>query len=251
MSRIYTVAIIDDEPLSRSYLKEILASRNDISVCLDEGNPLRGIELINRLKPEICFLDIQMPQVTGFELLNAVEHDPVIIFATAFNEYALKAFDADAIDYVLKPFDPERILHALEKAKKMVDEPIIPKEKILEKVQSVDEQSGRTIDRMLIQHKGVMKVIPIETILYFEAQDDYVEVVTSDSKFLVYRRMDQLEKQLPVSSFFRTHRSFIINMNGIQKIESFFGNTYHVFLKTGQKIPLSRNRAKELRKILL
>lgn len=251
MNRIFTVAIIDDELLSRSYLREIISKQKDISICLDEGNPVRSIELINRLKPDICFLDIQMPQVSGFDLLNAIEPDPVIIFATAFHDYALKAFDANAIDYVLKPFDADRVLHALEKAKKMVDHHPDSKEKILEQVQTIDEQSGKTIDRMLIQHKGIMKVIPIDTILYFQAQDDYVEVVTSETKYLVYRRMEHLEKVLPISSFFRTHRSFIINLNQILKIESFFGNTYNVFLKNGQKIPLSRLRARELKKILL
>lgn len=232
------VIIIDDEPLARSMVKEYLRPYQDIEIVEECNNGYEGVKAIAQHKPDLIFLDIQMPKITGFEMLELVERLPAVIFTTAFDEYALKAFEANAVDYLLKPFSKERFDTALSKWK--AKSGTESKSASVHDLLSHTEKSPEERNRIVVRQNNEISIIPAKDIVYLEAYDDYVKIFTNDSYYLKKKTLSFYEDTLLPDQFFRTHRSFMINLQHLMRIEPMAKNTYVALLKSGKKIPLSR-----------
>jgi two-component system LytT family response regulator len=241
------VIIIDDEPLARGLVQEYLSAWKNFEVVAECGDGFEGVKAISKHQPDLVFLDIQMPKITGFEMLELLDEMPHVIFTTAFDEFAIKAFEANAIDYLLKPFSKERFDVAIEKWKtKKANTAQKELQPILENTNRQPEEKSRIV----VKNGSDIRIVPINEIFYIEAYDDYVKIFTKDTYFLKKKTMNYYESILDPSTFFRTHRSFIINMQQLTKIEPLEKNTYVALLKNGKKIPLSRNSYSRLKEVL-
>ncbi len=245
MDRIRTIIIEDEEP-ARDIVKTYLKKFQDIELIGECSDGFSGVKAVNEMKPDLLFLDIQLPKLTGFEILELVEHSPVIIFTTAYDQFALKAFEMNATDYLLKPFSSDRFDTAMQKAldklkSKKSERPVIKK-----LVETVDEKS-ETIDRVVVKTGSKIKVIPADKIMYIEAQDDYVMIYAEESKHLKEKTMKYFETHLDNSQFIRIHRSYIVNVNFIVQLEHFSKENYLVILKNGAKLKVSDSGYKNLK----
>lgn len=244
------IVIIDDEPLARGIVAEYLQDRADVEVAAECSDGFEGVKAIMQHKPDVIFLDIQMPKINGFEMLELLDHTPSVIFTTAFDEYAIKAFEANAIDYLLKPFSKERFDAAMDKWLAKQPASGAGDEKSM---QALLDNAGRQPDeknRIVVKNGSDIRIVPTEDICYIEAYDDYVKIFTKDSYYLKKKTMSYYEQVLDPSVFFRTHRSFIINLKQLTKIEPLEKNTYVALLKNGKKVPLSRTGYAKLKEYL-
>jgi len=241
------VILIDDEPLARGLLIEYLAEYPDLTMVAECGNGFEGIKAIASLQPDLVFLDVQMPKITGFEMLELLPACPPVIFTTAYDEYALKAFEANAIDYLLKPFNPERLRLALEKwRQQMPDQMTGPIQKMLHQSTHQPEEQNRIV----IKDGSEIRIIPVAEILYLEAYDDYVKIYKPEGYFLKKKTMNYYESVLDPQTFFRTHRSYMINIQHLTKIETLEKNSYVAILRNGSRIPVSRTSYARLKEVL-
>jgi two-component system LytT family response regulator len=243
------VVVIDDEPLARMVVLEYIQQQEDIEVAAECNDGFQGVKAIMQHKPDLIFLDIQMPKINGFEMLELLDTMPAVIFTTAFDEYAIKAFESNAIDYLLKPFSKERFDLAIEKYKsKAGNAPAAEKN-----IQSLLETASKQPDdqnRIVVKNGSDIRIVPVQDIQYIEAYDDYVKIFTKDTYYLKKKTMNYYEQVLDGSKFFRTHRSYIINLQELTKIEPLEKNTYIAILKNGKKIPLSRTGYTRLKEML-
>ena len=242
--------IIDDEPLARSIVKEYLQAHTDIEVMQECGDGFEGVKAIMQHKPDIIFLDIQMPKITGFEMLELVDSPVSVIFTTAFDEYAIKAFEAHAIDYLLKPFSKERFNKALNKWKeqhKNTETKSNTTTALLENIHKQPEEQNRVV----VKNGNNIKIIPVNDIHYIEAYDDYVKIFTKDGYSLKKKTMNYFEQSFSADQFVRVHRSYIVQVQQITKIEAALEKDGHIaLLKTGVKIPLSKTGYSKLKTVL-
>lgn len=239
------VIIIDDEPLARSIVKSYLEKYSDIEIVAECNNGFEGLKAIETHQPYLIFLDIQMPKINGFEMLELIDNNPSVIFTTAFDEYALKAFETSAIDYLLKPFTEERFDQAFEKWK--------ASNSTFSKTNEINEVVHKQPDeklRVVVKDGSTIQIIPTSDILYFEAYDDYVKVHTKERYHLKKKTLSYYEQTLSQKDFLRIHRSFIINVNYLTKISSFEKNSYKATLTNQAQIPISRNSYAELKELL-
>ncbi len=243
------VVIIEDEAPARDLLKAYLSNETDIEIVEECENGFDGIKAISKHKPDLIFLDVQMPKLTGFEMLELLDDYPQIIFTTAYDQYAIKAFELNATDYLMKPFSKERFLKALTKAKNQILEKKPESENVKQLVSKLKEQS-ETIDRIFVKTGSRIDVIPVDEIIRIDAQDDYAEIVTKNKSYLKKETMNFLEKNLPKSNFIRVHRSSIINSDYMDKIEKYGKESYLVVLKDGSRVNVSKSRIKELKTTL-
>jgi len=237
------VIIIDDEPLARAIIKEYIKSIPELEVVAECGDGFEGAKLIGELKPDLIFLDIQMPKINGFEMLEILTHTPAVIFTTAFDEFALKAFEVHALDYLLKPFSQERLQTAVAKWQASAEEKSVPVAAI--NYPQPDEQF-----RIVIKDGTEIRIIPTSDIHYLEAYDDYVKIHTKSGTFLKKKTMSHFEQSLSSAQFIRIHRSFILNINELTKIESFEKNSYVAILKSGARLAISRTAYGDLKAVL-
>jgi len=242
------VVIIDDEKLGRDIVKNYLANFPEVELTAECSNGFEGIKAINELKPDLIFLDIQMPKINGFEMLEIIEEPPVIIFTTAFDQFALKAFEVNATDYLLKPFALDRFKEALSKAIKQIEkqEKYSPKAEAL--VKTHDEREGY-LDRVVVKTNQKITIIPIDDISYLESQDDYVMIHTSQGKFLKQKTMKFFEEHLDPNEFVRIHRTSIVKLKSVKQIELFEKESYRVLLHSGEKLPVSKTGYQKLKEI--
>jgi two-component system LytT family response regulator len=231
--------IIDDEQLARELIKNYLSEYSSIEVMHECSDGFQGLKAIQELKPDLVFLDVQMPKLTGFEMLELLENPPVIIFTTAYNEYAIKAFEMNAVDYLLKPFSRERFSKAIEKAKEKTGAKENNSAHVKEFVQKV--ASEERTERIVVKTGTKIHVIPVDTLHYIEAQDDYVMLYTKEGKFLKQQTMKHYEATLDNKTFVRIHRSYIVNVHEVMRIEPYEKDSYQVVLKSGVKLPVSRS----------
>lgn len=240
------VIIIDDEPLARMVVLEYLNQFPDFTVVAECDDGFQGMKAIQQHQPSLIFLDIQMPKITGFEMLELLDTPPAVIFTTAFDEYAIKAFEANSIDYLLKPFSKDRFDQAIEKWRKQYRADDKKIDQLLENPSKQSEEKNRIV----VKNGADIKIIPSKEIHYIEAYDDYVKIFTADSYYLKKKTMNYFEQTLDPAVFYRTHRSFIVNLEQLTKIEQLEKNTYLTILKNGKKIPLSRASYVKLKEIL-
>lgn len=212
--------IVDDERLARKELAEMLEEFKDIKIVGEADSASGAMLLIEQFQPDVIFLDIQMPGESGFDLINKVRIDGKVIFVTAFDEYAIRAFDINALDYLLKPVNPERLKQSIEKLSEEVD-------KSSESVKLLDFN-----DRLFLSVNSSMMFVKVDTITVIKSAGDYSEITTSDgSKGLTVKPMKEWEHRLPGQFFTRIHRSTIINMESIDKLEEWFNGSYRVYMK--------------------
>lgn len=236
--------IVDDEPLARSIVKEYLADFPEITVVNECNDGFEGVKAITRDRPDLVFLDIQMPKINGFEMLELIEEPPSVIFTTAFDEYAIKAFEAHAIDYLLKPFSRERFAKAITKWLQHRKTPLQPTDLPLD-IRQPEERS-----RIVVKEAGNIRVVPVHEIQYIEAYDDYVKIYTSKEMFLKKKTMSFYESILDPEDFIRVHRSYIINIGALTRIEPLEKDTHVALLKGGARVPLSRSGYSRLKSVL-
>ena len=236
--------IIDDEPLALELVKEYLSAYPEFDLVATCPNAYEGIKAIQEHQPDLIFLDVQMPKITGFEMLELLDDPPAVIFTTAYDEYALQAFEAHALDYLLKPFSKERFSKALSKYLK---QGAVKEQREVAKGLS---NMGGTAQRVVLKVKNEIKIIPFPDIRYLEANDDYVNIYTHEGKFLKNKTLGSFESLLDPMSFIRIHRSYIVRINGITKIEPYEKGSYHLKLKTGEVLPISKSRFPKLKFVL-
>ncbi|MBN1131804.1 MAG: LytTR family transcriptional regulator DNA-binding domain-containing protein [Bacteroidales bacterium] len=232
--------IIEDEIPARDLLKKYLTDFDFIDLIGEFDNGFDGLKAINEMKPDVVFLDVQMPKLTGFEILEVLDHQPEIIFTTAFDQYAIRAFEQNAVDYLLKPFSRERFAAAVMKLKNRLELQDGRRDS-LDKIRKHFEETNETIERVVIKKSGKIHLIPISDIDYFEAQDDYVMIYAKEGRFLKQQTMRYFEKHLDPARFIRVHRSYIVNVQAIERIEPYEKTNFILILKAGQKISVSRN----------
>ncbi|MGC8823098.1 MAG: LytR/AlgR family response regulator transcription factor [Bacteroidales bacterium] len=248
MENIRAIIVEDEEP-ARVVLREYLKNFPRINPIAEIIDGFNAVKAINEQKPDLLFLDIQLPKLTGFEVLELIEHMPVIIFTTAFDQYAIQAFEKNAADYLLKPFSEERFAMAIQKA---MDKLAIRQNDSTTVKKMVDylSSSPNLLDRIVVKTNSSIKVIPLDQIVYLEAQDDYVMIYTPTGKHLKEKTMKYFETHLPDRQFVRIHRSYIVNIDYIAQIEHFSKETYLAILKNGTKLKISDSGYKLLREQL-
>ena len=224
--------IVDDEALSRSVLREYLAAYDDIEIVGECENGFEAVQAVNDLTPDLLFLDIQMPKLDGFEVLELIGSEVGIIFVTAYDQHAIRAFEVHAVDYLLKPFSEERLGEALDQARSRLAP--IPVPGILR------TRRKSWVERVLIRSGPRVDVIPVEKIDYVQAQDDYVAFKVGDREYLKQQTLNDLEAELDPSRFVRIHRSSILNIDRLARIERYTKHSHAATLKNGTQLPVSK-----------
>ncbi len=238
------VLLIDDEPLARSIVREYLGAFPDMEIVAECNDGFEGLKAIQQWQPELIFLDIQMPRINGFEMLELLPHPPAVIFTTAYDEYAMKAFETHAVDYLLKPFSPERLSKAIEKWRSR--EAGTPAAALLETAAQSPGQRQRVVVRM----GQKIQIIPVTDIHYFEAADDFVKLHTSEGVFLKNKTLSFFEQTLDKEQYVRCHRSYILNIQQIHRIDHHEKDNYVAVLVSGAIVPVSRSGYGRLKEVL-
>ncbi len=238
--------IIDDEPLARSIVKEYLRNYPQVQLLEECNDGFEGVKAINQHQPDLVFLDIQMPKINGFEMLELIDEPPAVIFTTAFEEYAIRAFETHAVDYLLKPFSRERFDKAMQKLMAQQSATAEKTKEVVEAASHAPAQSGRVV----VKDGGKIRIIPVTQIHYLEAADDYVKIVTADGGFLKKKTMQFFEESLQPYQFARVHRSYILNTQLVTRIDPYEKDGHIATLNTGAKIPVSKTGYIKLKEIL-
>lgn len=245
--RTISAIVVDDESLARDVLREHLGSHPEITIVSECSNGFDAVKAITDLKPDLLFLDIQMPKLNGFEVLELIDRNPAVVFVTAYDQYALKAFDVHAVDYLLKPFSRERFEEALSHAKKNLERSrSLPIPEIVATAQAND----LPLERILVREGSKVHVIPVEKIDFIEAQDDYVSIRTEGKSLLKQHRLSNLEVTMDQKRFVRIHRKFILNVDRLARIELYAKDSRVAILKDGTRLQVSRAGYGKLKKLL-
>ncbi len=243
--KIRTIIVEDEEP-ARNIIKHYLKDYQEFELIGEFADGFSGVKAINELKPDVSFLDVQMPKLTGFEVLELIEHKPLIIFSTAFDQYAIKAFEMNASDYLLKPYTKERFAQAIAKVSERFKQKQTIAPKVEAIIQTVDEKT-ELISRVAVKCGSKINVISVEDITYLESEGDYVMIYTKDGRFLKEKTMKYFETHLDENHFIRIHRSNIVNVNEILRIEHYDKENYMVLLKNNAKLKASNSGYKLLK----
>ncbi|HRG78589.1 MAG TPA: LytTR family DNA-binding domain-containing protein, partial [Cyclobacteriaceae bacterium] len=242
-----TCLIIDDEKLARELLREFLETFPQIEIIGECNKGADAVEQINKLKPDMIFLDVQMPGMNGFDVLDEIEHEPYVIFTTAYDQYAIKAFERNAVDYLLKPLDQERFKLAVERAlkRKKMEEGNL--EDLLGSLRTVSPRTSYD-SHIFVQKSEKLFNLPVEEIIYLEASGDYTVISTKNDQFVSSSGIGKLEEIMNPDTFIRVHRSTIVNVNFLKEIERHFNGGMMVKMQNGKSFPVSRTYAKLIRK---
>jgi two-component system LytT family response regulator len=242
--------LIDDEPLARMVVLEYLQAYKDQVEVLGECNDgFEGLKAIQQHQPDLVFLDVQMPKINGFEMLELVEQPPSVIFTTAFDEYAIKAFEAHAVDYLLKPFSKERFNKAIDKYLAQAPTPAQHAKKTEELLEAVASSPAQH-ERIVVKTGTKVKIIPVQDVQYLQADDDYVSVFTKEGSYLKNKTMNFFEQMLDPRYFVRVHRSYIIAIQEITRLDPYEKDSHLAILKSGAKIPVSKTGYVKLKGVL-
>lgn len=242
------VLLIDDEPLARMVVLEYLQAYPQLQVVQECGDGFEGVKAIQQHRPDLIFLDIQMPKINGFEMLELIDQPPAVIFTTAFDEYAIKAFEANAVDYLLKPFSKDRFDKAVGKWLEKEVQPT--KEPDTQTLLDAAAQNPVQRNRVVVKNGTKIKIIPVQDVLYFEAADDFVKIHTAEGYFLKSRTMTHFESSLDMDIFCRCHRSYMVNTQYISRIDPYEKDSHVAILKNGIQVPVSRGGYGKLRQAL-
>ena len=243
------IIIIDDEKLARDLVKTYLSNYSEVNVIAEAENAFEGLELIQKYQPDLVLLDIQMPKLSGFEMLEILDKYPEIIFTTAFEEYAIKAFEVNAIDYLLKPFSKDRFDQAMKKVLPLKVTSSERNEKIDRLMQDYN-QSTPDLNRLVFKEGNQIHVVAVNDLLYLEAQDDYVNCVTRNQYFLKNKTMKYFESHLDQKKFVRIHRSYIVNLDEMKSLDRTENDSYVLQIHTGKQLPVSRSGYSRLKLVI-
>ena len=247
LSRIRTL-VVDDEPLARTVLRELLAAHADVEILGECANGFEAVKSTNELKPDLLLLDVQMPKLDGFDVLELIGADVAVVFVTAYDTFALRAFEVHAVDYLLKPFGAERLAEALDRARSRMRTREPPPVRGL-----VAEAHARRmpLGRILIKDRSDVHVIPVEKIDVVEAQDDYISVKSGGRTYLKEQPLGELEALLDPGRFVRIHRTHVVNLDHVAAFRRERGGHLTAELRDGTRLAVSRQRARELRGLAL
>jgi two-component system, LytTR family, response regulator len=241
--------IVDDEELARSLLRELLAEHSEVEIVGEAANGFEAVKLAGELAPELLFLDIQMPKLSGFEVLELLGEDaPTTIFVTAHDEHALRAFDAHAVDYLLKPVDPERLAAALAKATAVLHGTAAPPNPVA--LAAAARPPGRALERLLFREEGRVHVVAVDRIDFVEAQDDYLSFAAGGRRFRKQQTLGALAGELDPQRFVRVHRSYLLNVERLARLDLYAKDSWIATLVDGTRIPVSRSGQIRLRELL-
>ncbi len=243
----YKALIIDDEPPARNIIKAYLKKHSEIEVVGECANGFEAIKAIKDKQPHMLFLDIQMPKISGLELLEVIDEPVQVIFSTAYDQYALKAFELNAVDYLLKPFDEKRFDAAVDKVLQKIKSGDVSNQLQVEQLQAND---SATLERIVVKKGTQLEVIDLEKLLYIEAQEDYVMIYTEAGHYLKSKTMKYFEQHLPSDRFIRIHRSYIVNTDKIRGLEPYDKDTYLAILNPDCKLKVSRTGYKKLKEVM-
>jgi two-component system, LytTR family, response regulator len=246
-SRQLTAIIVDDEELARAVLRELLKKHSEIEVLGVCANGFEAVKMISERKPDLLFLDIQMPKLDGFEVLELIGPDIAVIFATAYDQHALRAFEVHAVDYLLKPIVPERFEAALERAKQRIGQPSTSP---VTQLAAAIREPGQFAERIVVKDGARVHIIPVAKLDYVEAQDDYVALASQGKKYLKQQTISSIESLLDPNNFLRIHRSFIVNLECVSKVEPYGKDSHVVILNDSSRLPVSRSGYARLRAVL-
>ena len=243
--------VVDDEPLARDYIRRLLKDDDQIEIVGEAGNGRDAVRLINEQKPELIFLDVQMPEMDGFTVLNNLEPDilPTVIFTTAYEAYAIRAFEIHALDYLLKPFDDHRfaqaVRHTKERLSRRHSEKPAESEQIKELLENIND-TPQYLERFLIKSNGRIVFLKTKEIDWIKSDDKYVYLHFGKSSHLVRQSLSQMKTQLDPKLFVQIHRSAIVNIERIKELQPMFNGEYNLLLENGAEVPLSRNYKSKL-----
>jgi len=241
------VIVVDDEELARTLLRELLAAHADVEIIAECGNGFEAVKAVTEKQPDLLLLDIQMPKLDGFDVLELIGADVPVIFTTAYDQYAIKAFQVHAVDYLLKPFGAERLAEALARARSR----IMSREPLPAKALVAEARAARApIERILIRDKADVHVIPVAKIDYIESQDDYVSLKVGDRNLLKEQTLSELEQLIDPNRFVRIHRRYLLNVARLVRIEQSATDSRVAVLHDGTELPISRSGYAKLREIL-
>jgi len=243
------VVIVDDENLARDLIRVWLKDFPMIDVVAECCDGFSALKTINELKPDLLFLDIQMPKLNGFEMLEVLDYMPNVIFSTAFHDYAIKAFELNAVDYLLKPYSKQRFAEAVEKAIDRISMDVKDEGRIRQVIEMKDDYEG-VVSRVVVKTGSKIKMIHIEDVKYIAAQDDYVMIYTQDGHHLKEKTMKYFESHLDPTQFVRVHRSYILAVDQLSQIELMGKESYVATLKDGKTLPVSKAGYANLKAVL-
>jgi two-component system, LytTR family, response regulator len=241
------VIIVDDEPLARAVVREYLGAHPGVEIVAECANGFEAVKAVSELTPDLMFLDVQMPKLSGFEVLELIGRSVPVVFTTAYDRYALSAFEVHAIDYLLKPFSAERFAESLTRAReRLAAREAVP----LEALVAGDRAKQAPLERVLIRDGSKVHVLPVEAIDYVEAQDDYVAFHSSGKSYLKDQTLAAVEQLLDAGRFVRIHRSYLLNIDRIGRVELYAKDSRIAILRDGTKLPVSRAGYARLAKLL-
>ncbi len=242
------VIMVDDEEPARRLLREYLEDTPGVSIVAECGNGFEAVKAVAEHEPDLMLLDIQMPKLDGFEVVELLERDLPIIFITAHDEHALRAFEVHAVDYLLKPYSAERLGNAIERAQDRIGRGDVSPS--LDELVSAARPEGGDLERILVRDGSDVRVIPVESVDYIEAQDDAVAIHVGGLTHLKAQRLATLGERLDQKRFIRVHRSFILNVDRLRSIELYAKDSRIAILEDGTKVPVSRSGYARLRELL-
>ena len=239
--------VVDDEQLARQFLQEMLAAHPEIDVVAECRNGFEAVKAVSEYNPDLIFLDIQMPKLDGFEVLELIDRqDIAVVFATAYDQYALKAFDSHAVDYLLKPYSRERLARAIDKVMKNLGASL----PAMNELRASETGAPEYLTRIVVKDGSKIEVIPLNNVSYIMAEDDYVDIHYGDKSILKHQTLSSLEQSLDSARFVRIHRSSIVNIDYVARIELLARDTYVAILKDRTELRISRSGHKRLKEVI-
>ena len=249
--RILRALLVDDEAPARMLLREYLGAFPDIEVIGESANGFEAVKTIAEQQPDLVFLDVQMPKRDGFEVLELLEPPPAVVFCTAYDEFALRAFEVHAVDYLLKPFGRERLAEALVRVRERLNAPVAgAPAPSAAKLSAAARPPGLFLERMLARDGAKVHVIPVERIDYLEAQDDYVAIHAEGRSWLKHGTLADIAEGLEPARFVRVHRSYVVNVERIARLELYAKDSRVAILHDARQLPVSRSGYARLRELM-
>jgi two-component system LytT family response regulator len=246
-----TTLIVDDEDLARLVLRELVQTHPELTIAAECANGFEAVKAVAEHKPDLIFLDVQMPKLSGFEVMELLgERAPAVIFVTAHDEFAVQAFQIHAVDYLLKPVEPERLQQALQRARERLRDPAPDRAAASARIARAARPPGQWLERVVIRDGTRVHVLAIHTVDFIEAEDDYLVIAAGGKRYRKQQTLAQLETQLDPSRFVRIHRSFVLNVERIARIEPYAKDSWQIFLSDGSHLPMSRSGYQRLRTVL-
>ena len=241
------VVVVDDEPLARAVVREYITVHPGVEIVAECANGFEAVKAVSELSPDLLFLDVQMPKLSGFEVLELIGRDVPVVFTTAYDQYALRAFDVHAIDYLLKPFSEQRFAEALTRAReRLAARDVAPVDALVSETRATQTP----LERVLIRDGSQVHVLPVDKIDYVEAQDDYVSFRSEGKSYLKDQTLGVTEGLLDPARFVRIHRSYLLNIDRIARVELYAKDSRIAILRDGTKLPVSRAGYARLAKLL-